>query len=113
MKSNNHISPSITHQSTQHSHYLLQYRYLEREFESFPNASLDELIKHALKALSVSLSGEAELDAKSASISIVGADTTFSILEGEKLQSYLDAVEQEGGVEPIATEDVEMEEPEI
>ena len=87
--------------------------YLEREYESFPNCSLDDLIKHALKALSVSLAGETELDAKSASIAVVGADTTFNILDGDKLQSYLDAVEQEGGVEPVAAEDVEMEEPEI
>ena len=61
----------------------------------------------------VSLAGEAELDVKSASIAVAGADTTFNILAGDKLQSYLDAVEQEGGVEPVAAEDVEMEEPEI
>lgn len=87
--------------------------YLERVHESFPNCSLDDLIKHSLKALSVSLAGETELDTKSASIAVVGADTNFKILDGDKLQSYLDAVEQEGGVEPIATEDVEMEEPDI
>ena len=79
----------------------------------FPDCSIDDLIKHSLKALSVSLAGETELDTKSASIAVVGADTTFKIIEGDKLQTYLDAVEEEGGVEPIAAEDVEMEEPDI
>lgn len=32
--------------------------YLEREYESFPDCDLDSLIKHALKALSVSLAGK-------------------------------------------------------
>lgn len=87
--------------------------YLEREFEGFPDASLDNLIKHALKALSVGLSGETELDTKSASIAVVGADTTFNIIEGDKLQSYLDAVASEQGTDTVDAEDVVMEEPEV
>ena len=71
--------------------------YLEREFESFPTASLDDLIKHALKALAATLSGDTELDTKSASISIVGKDKTFEIIEGSALQPYLDAIEVDGG----------------
>ena len=87
--------------------------YLERELDAFPNASLDELIKHALKALSVGLAGETELDTKSASIAVVGADTTFKIIEGEKLQSYLDAVASEATEDVVDTEDVIMEDPEV
>jgi len=90
--------------------------YLEREFESFPDATLDELIKHALKALSVSLAGETELDTKSASISVVGADRAFEIIDGEGLQSYLDDVDQDGSnnnADADAGEDLEMEEPDM
>lgn len=71
--------------------------YLEREYESFPTASLDDLIKHALKALAATLSGDTELDAKSASISVVGKDKAFTIIEGSALQPYLDSIEIDGG----------------
>jgi 20S proteasome subunit alpha 6 len=89
--------------------------YLEREFESFGDCSVDDLVKHGLKALSVGLAGDTELDTKSASIAIVGKDSTFKILEGDSLQGYLDAIEQEVGVTDTGIEgDLEaMEEPEI
>lgn len=77
--------------------------YLEREFESFENCSLDELIKHGLKALAASLSGDVELDSKSASIGIVGKDTTFKILDDAAVQPYLDSIEVEADVE-VSTE---------
>lgn len=54
--------------------------YLEKEFANFPNCSLDDLIKHGLKALAVSLSGDVELDAQSASIAIVGKDQSFKVI---------------------------------
>lgn len=77
--------------------------YLEREFESFENCSLDELIKHGLKALAASLSGDVELDSKSASIGIVGKDTTFKVLDDAAVQPYLDSIEVEADVE-VSTE---------
>jgi 20S proteasome subunit alpha 6 len=85
--------------------------YLEREYESFPTASLDDLIKHALKALAATLSGDTELDTKSASVSVVGKDKAFEIIEGQALQVYLDAIEVDGGsamVEEEVLADVEV-----
>jgi 20S proteasome subunit alpha 6 len=75
--------------------------YLEKEFENFATASPEDLIRHALKALAVSLSGDSNLDAKSASISIVGAGQPFRVIEGSELQGYLDqiAVAAEGDVD--------------
>merc|ERR1712070_1221082 len=67
--------------------------YLEREFETFQNSNLEDLIKHALKALAASMSADTELDTKSASIAIVGKDTPFEIIEGQPLQRYLDEIE--------------------
>ncbi len=88
--------------------------YLEREIDNFPDCTLDELIKHALKALSVSLAGETELDTKSASIAVVGVDRAFEIIDGEGLQQYLDQVDQDGdGGIADTGDDIEMEEPEI
>jgi len=86
--------------------------YLEREFDKFSDSSRDELIKFGLKALAVSLAGDAELDTKNASIAIVGADEPFHIIEGAALQAYLDAIEVEGGV-VMDAEDVVLEEPAI
>ena len=51
--------------------------YLEREFTHFENSSRDELIKYGLKALAASLSGDAELDAQSASVSVLGMGLVY------------------------------------
>jgi len=87
--------------------------YLEKEFDSFGDCSRDELIKHALKALAVSLAGDAELDTKNASIAVVGLDHPFVILEGASLQPFLDAIEVEGGVAPMEADDVVLEDPNL
>mmetsp|Transcript_979 Transcript_979/g.1597 ORF Transcript_979/g.1597 Transcript_979/m.1597 type:complete len:257 (+) Transcript_979:48-818(+) len=67
--------------------------YLEKEFEGFPECSVDDLIKHGLKALAASLSGDVELDSQSASIAVVGKDYAFRVIEGSDLQVYLDQIE--------------------
>ena len=85
--------------------------YLEKEYENFSTSSLDDLIKHALKALASSLAGDVELDTKSASISVIGIDKPYELIEGPPLQKYLDAIEVEGGV--IMDEEVVMEQPDL
>jgi 20S proteasome subunit alpha 6 len=87
--------------------------YLEKEFDSFGDCSRDELIKHGLKALAVSLAGDAELDTKNASIAVVGLDHPFVILEGASLQPFLDAIEVEGGVSPMEADDEVLEDPNL
>ncbi|KAJ1462778.1 20S proteasome subunit alpha type 1 [Pelagophyceae sp. CCMP2097] len=73
--------------------------YLEKHHESFPAASLDELIKHALKALAGCVAGDSELTAAAASLCIIsrGANGKAStqIFEDAEVQPYLDAVEVE------------------
>mmetsp|Transcript_7513 Transcript_7513/g.22767 ORF Transcript_7513/g.22767 Transcript_7513/m.22767 type:complete len:279 (-) Transcript_7513:187-1023(-) len=68
--------------------------YLERQYETFPAATLDELIRHGLKAISACLQ-DAELSSSNCSIAIVGKDTTFAVLEEEALQPFIDAVKEE------------------
>ena len=77
--------------------------YLESEFEKFNECSLDELIKHAVKALAASLSGDSELDAKSAEVAVVGVDKSFELIEGAALQKYLDEITTEQDA-PVETE---------
>lgn len=71
--------------------------YMEKHVESFESCTVDELIKHSIKALSGCVSGDKELDTKSVSVTVVGEGYPYELIEGAKLQAYLDAVEAEGG----------------
>eukprot|EP01087_Luapelamoeba_hula_P004679 TRINITY_DN14618_c0_g1_i1.p1 TRINITY_DN14618_c0_g1~~TRINITY_DN14618_c0_g1_i1.p1 ORF type:complete len:254 (-),score=42.23 TRINITY_DN14618_c0_g1_i1:68-829(-) len=73
--------------------------FLEKRFESFADASLDELIKEGLAALSetISSSDEVGLTSKNTSVGIVGKDQKFEIIEGARLQPYLDGLDQGKG----------------
>lgn len=62
--------------------------YLEKHFDSFPGASLDELIQHGLKALAATLS-DGELTKLNCSVAIVGKDTSFVILEDDDMEPYV------------------------
>ena len=85
--------------------------YLEKSFESFENgnnflkrifltklASLDELIKHGLTALSETIQSSSEgLNNKNCSVAVVGLNQPFNLLEGALLNPYLSALEKTGG----------------
>jgi 20S proteasome subunit alpha 6 len=84
--------------------------YLEKYFDEFSNSDLDGLIKHAVKALAASLSNDSELDLKSAAVAIVGKNTPFEFIEGERLQRYLDEITTEQENQPVDTA-MELENP--
>lgn len=73
----------------------------------FADASLDDLIMHALRALAGCVStddkearakGNAEgLTRDNGSVGVVGRDQAFRLIEGAELQPYLDRLELEGG----------------
>ena len=67
--------------------------YLEKYLNDFQNCTLDELIKHALRALRDTLPNEVELSTKNCSLGIVGKDTPFTLFDDEKVKPYLDAIE--------------------
>eukprot|EP01111_Echinosteliopsis_oligospora_P006233 TRINITY_DN20297_c0_g1_i1.p1 TRINITY_DN20297_c0_g1~~TRINITY_DN20297_c0_g1_i1.p1 ORF type:complete len:255 (+),score=85.79 TRINITY_DN20297_c0_g1_i1:112-876(+) len=70
--------------------------YLERHFDSFSDATLDELIKHALLALRETVQATSENDAlssKNVSIGVVGKGERFHVLEGASLQPFLDTID--------------------
>ena len=62
--------------------------YLEKNFETFPALSGEELIKHGLKALKASAQ-EDELTTDNVSIGIVSKDQVFKSLSAEEMRSYL------------------------
>jgi len=72
--------------------------YLEKKFEEYEHASLEDLIKEGLTALSetISSSDEIGLTLKNTSVGIVGKDQKFELLEGAQLQPYLEGLQKEG-----------------
>jgi len=85
--------------------------YLEKHYEGFMEASKDDLIMHALRSLTGSVSGDEKLTKENGSIAFVGKDESFTLIEGDDLQPYLDRLELEGGAaEEVEVEDVNEEE---
>ncbi|KAJ3037963.1 Proteasome subunit alpha 1 [Rhizophlyctis rosea] len=92
--------------------------YLEKHFESFADAALDDLVVHGLRALRDTLHQDKELNINNCSIGIVGKDAKFHAIEGEGLQRYLDLLADSessaggsGGAAAPVTGDAPAEEP--
>merc|ERR1712087_1051512 len=82
--------------------------YLEKHYESFAEASKDDLIVHALQALVGCVSGDDELTKENGSIAIVGKDQKYTLIEGDELQPYLDKL----GIKRSDEDDADEEEEE-
>merc|ERR1712038_90723 len=84
--------------------------YLEKIYQDLDGMSRDDLIMHALRALSGCVSGDGELTKENGSVAIVGKDEKYTLLEGDELQPYLDRLELEGANNGGADEEEEQEE---
>lgn len=62
--------------------------YLEKHFESFPTAGLEDLVQHGLKALAATLS-EGELTKQNVSIAVVGGGAPFVMLDDDDVEPYV------------------------
>ncbi|CAO3653939.1 unnamed protein product [Cunninghamella echinulata] len=71
--------------------------YLENNYESFADASLEELVRHGLLALRDTLQQDKELNVQNTSLGIVGKDKSFVTIDGEALQKYIDLLGDEVG----------------
>lgn len=69
--------------------------YLEKHLDTFAECSLDELVKHGLRALRDTLPQEVNLSSKNCSLGIAAKDTKFSILDDDKVAPYLALIEGE------------------
>lgn len=83
--------------------------YLEKHYESLSDASVDDLIVHALQALVGCVSGDDELTKENGSIAILGKDQKFTLLEGDALQPYLDRLEVRNAADDDDDEEEEKE----
>ncbi|EST08194.1 Proteasome, subunit alpha/beta [Kalmanozyma brasiliensis GHG001] len=92
--------------------------YLERKYEEFPNASLEDLVLHGLFALRDTLPQNKDLELDQVSVAVVGpgadADVNspqarrgekFRVVEGEELRPYMDRLEPKTipGARAVAT----------
>mmetsp|Transcript_34491 Transcript_34491/g.91046 ORF Transcript_34491/g.91046 Transcript_34491/m.91046 type:complete len:171 (-) Transcript_34491:130-642(-) len=68
--------------------------YLEKHFETFEDAELLTLVKHALTALKES-SQNGEINSKNASVSIVGPDYPFKVFDSEDVQQFIDLLDKD------------------
>mmetsp|Transcript_18827 Transcript_18827/g.27844 ORF Transcript_18827/g.27844 Transcript_18827/m.27844 type:complete len:240 (-) Transcript_18827:816-1535(-) len=83
--------------------------YLEKHVDTFPEASRDDLIVHALQALVGSVSGDDELTKENASIMVVGTDEKLVLIEGEELQPFLDRLELKANDDEAEDDQEEVE----
>ena len=62
--------------------------YLEKNFESFPGVSRNELINHGINALRASAQEE-ELTVHNVSVGVVSASEKFKLLDQKELGEFL------------------------
>ncbi len=73
--------------------------YMEKHLDEFSDCGEEELIKHALKALSGCTPGDKELDTANTCVMVVGEVKSLQLIDGDSVQPYLDAIEVENGGE--------------
>lgn len=67
--------------------------YLEKNIDTFPNCSRDQLIRHSLLALRECLPNDVELSTKNVSLAIVGKDTPFTTYDDEDVEQFLNKLQ--------------------
>jgi len=72
--------------------------YLEKHASEFSGASPEDLIKHGIKALAGTVQSDKKLEASNTSIMIIGPEQSFTLIEDDAVQPYLDQIEIEGGL---------------
>ena len=68
--------------------------YLEKNFETFKDASLDDLISHGIKSLRASAQ-DTELTEHNVSIGVLGKDLPFRLLDKDDLKARLEGGAQD------------------
>ncbi|XP_072045370.1 proteasome subunit alpha type-1-like [Amphiura filiformis] len=67
--------------------------YLEKHMNEFSESTMEELVKHGLRALRDTLPNETELTTKNCSVGIVGKDDKFTVFEDEDVAKFLAGIE--------------------
>lgn len=83
--------------------------YLEKHLDEFLDCSLEDLIKHGLRALRDTLPSEVNLSTKNCSLGVVSKDMKFTIYDDEQVAPYLTLIE--GEERPTAAPEAEEDAP--
>ncbi len=78
--------------------------YLEKHFESFQEASDDQLINHALSALVKCLEQDGKITEHNVSVGIVGVGQNYRELSKDELKAAIAALNQQSTTGPVAME---------
>jgi len=68
--------------------------YLEKHFESFQTASVEQLIQHALEAMNKTTASDQSLTVKNTSVSVISTSEKYRELPAEEMQTFLDKLEK-------------------
>eukprot|EP01065_Artemidia_motanka_P051150 TRINITY_DN892_c1_g1_i2.p2 TRINITY_DN892_c1_g1~~TRINITY_DN892_c1_g1_i2.p2 ORF type:complete len:257 (+),score=91.92 TRINITY_DN892_c1_g1_i2:84-854(+) len=79
--------------------------YLERHYEKFAEAGLDDLISHALKALATTCGEGVQLKPENTTIAIIGLDQPFVMHNDEEAKKWLDTFRMDPAEMPAEDED--------
>jgi len=86
--------------------------YLEKNFQSFPGCSVDDLIRHAVEALNKTTASDQTLSENNTSVCVIGMDSKYRELTAVELKTHLDKIEkkEQGGEDaPAASGDAPMD----
>merc|ERR1712113_233416 len=68
--------------------------YLEKHFESFKDADVNELVRHAVEAMNKTTGSDQTLSVKNTSVAIIGPDGKYTEVASEQVQACIDKLEK-------------------
>merc|ERR1712226_803830 len=68
--------------------------YLEKHFESFADASPEQLVQHAVEAMNKTTGSDQNLSVKNTSVAVINPEGKYSEVSGEQLQACIDKLEK-------------------
>lgn len=69
--------------------------YLNKYLDNFKQCSLDELVRHGLRALRECLPNEVDLNKKNAAVAIVGKGNEFTLYENDAVEPFLESIKND------------------
>lgn len=82
--------------------------YLERKFETFPECSRDELIRHGIISVREALA-EGKLNGSNCNVAVLGIGEAFNTLDSKTVQQIIDSLEDRTDEPPVDVAPVEGE----
>jgi 20S proteasome subunit alpha 6 len=79
--------------------------YMERHFESFPDADLETLLQYGVEAMNKTTASDTPLTVKNTQVVVIGVSDGYKTLSDEELQKYIDKLEKKDPADDVAMDD--------